>query len=509
MTAINRIYSFVLVLFVVAIAASTVGVPAADAWSCKGLTATPSEVFPGEEVKLKWDAPYSDIAYVTIDKIPGTQFARDGFAIVKPTETTVYTAHMHKDGRNDTLTCSAKVTVKQHPKPVCTLDVDKTSVPSAGGDVVLTWTTDNATEASFNQNIGGVDLDGNRTQNVTADTNFVLTAKGPGGTVQCMKTVVTEALPPAPECTLTSDVSTLPQGGGNAVLTWTTKNATSVSFDQGIGVVTENGSRTEALTASKTFVLTATGNGGTKSCPVTVTVPQTEEPLTCSDVNLSVSDTTPRRGDNITLSWSWNNNRVTSASIDQGIGNVSNNGNQLISVSGDITYTITIKNATTEKSCPINIDVDTGGGGGGGSSSPRCELEISKKKITAGQEVELSWNTSRATRVVIKDNHNKEILDTNDYSESRRDDHFDGEEKLKPTKDTTYTLTASRGSRERTCKVSVDVTNGVTVTETRNQPLVAGISLTEVPYTGFEAGPALTYLFYTLLTLWADRKSVV
>lgn len=503
MTAINRIYSFALVLFVVAIAASTIGVPAAEAWSCKGLTATPSEVYPGEEVKLKWDAPYSDIAFVTIDKIPGEQFTRDGFAIVKPTETTTYTAHMHKTGRTDTLTCSAKVVVKEHVKPVCTLDIDKASVPAAGGDVVLTWTTENADTASFNQNIGSVALDGSNTQNVTANTNFILTATGPGGTVECMKSVVKEVEKPAPECTATADLSVLPVGGGNVVITWTTKNATSASFDQGVGAVDLNGNRTEALTTSKTFTLTAVGEGGTVSCPVSVTVPDTPNPLTCSDVNFSASDTSVRRGTDITLNWGWNS-RVTSASIDQGIGAVTNNGSRSVNISDDITYTITISDASSTKSCPVSIDVESGGGGGGGSSSPRCELEISKKKIKSGEEIELTWETSRATRVVIEDNHRKELLDTDEYSSSRRDDFYDGDMKLKPTKDTTYTLTASRGSRERTCKVSVDVTgDAVTVTETRNQPLIAGISLTEVPYTGFEAGPLLTTIFYTLLTLWA------
>lgn len=570
MTAINKIYSFALVLFVVAIAASTVAVPAAEAWSCKSLTATPSEVFPGEEVKLIWDAPYNDIAYVTVDKLGSQQFARDGFALVYPTETTVYTAHMHKTGVEKTLTCSAKVTVKEQPKPepVCTLDIDKTSVPAAGGDVVLTWTTENATEVSINQGIGAVALDGNTTQHVTDNTNFVLTAKGPGGSVDCMKSVIKkqdEPVPPA--CPLVAkDGRTIVNFAGKRLLS-NKAEAAAVTSVQSVNLAAGkyditlvawdgyNGRETvsqpnerwklelrnagsvvattdatadvpdnvrEAMVTTevaKGLVVAQTiselrgihavypdassPNSVEPLCAALDIVPEESAPLTCSDVTFSASDTRVDRGDNVTLSWSWNTSRVDSASIDQGIGSVTNNDNRSVSVTGDITYTITIKKGAEERTCPVSIDVETGGGGGGGSSSVRCELDISKKKITAGQEIELSWDTTRATRVVIKDSHNKEILDTNDYSESRRKDYFDGEEKLKPTKDTTYTLTATRGSRERTCKVSVDVTNGVTVTETRNQPLVAGISLTEVPYTGFEAGPFLTVLFYTLLTLWA------
>jgi hypothetical protein len=44
----------------------------------------------------------------------------------------------------------------------------------------------------------------------------------------------------------------------------------------------------------------------------------------------------------------------------------------------------------------------------------------------------------------------------------------------------------------------------IVLLETRDQaPLVAGISLTEVPYTGFEAGTVMTFLFYALLAAWA------
>ena len=505
MKNITSIYSYIFVLFTVAIVANTALVPAAEAWHCNGLTATPQEVFAGEEVKLKWDAPYTDIAYVTIDKIPGKQFARDGFALVNPTETTTYTAHMHKDGAANTLTCSTKVTVKVPPPvlPTCTLAIDKTVVPVAGGDVVLTWTTDNANAVSFNRNIGAVAVDGTRTELVTESSNFVLTATGPGGTVQCTKSVTVEVPAPAPECTLAANPTALPIGGGSTVLTWTTKNATSVSFDQGIGVVAENGTRSEALTTSKSFVLTVTGAGGTVSCPVAITVPNTPEPLTCSDVTFSASDTSVRRGENVTLNWNWNG-RVTSASIDQGIGDVSTTGTREVTINGDVTYTMVIKNATSEKSCPVAISVESGGGGGGGSSSPKCELKASKTKIKAGESVTLTWETSRATEVVLKDSFKKTLLDTDDISSSKRADYYDADMKVNPTKDTTYTLTASKGTRDRVCKVSVDVTDAaVTVSETRNQPLIAGISLSQVPYTGFEAGPALTVIFYTLLTLWA------
>jgi hypothetical protein len=89
-------------------------------------------------------------------------------------------------------------------------------------------------------------------------------------------------------------------------------------------------------------------------------------------------------------------------------------------------------------------------------------------------------------------------------SSKDKKDFLDGEIKVRPVKDTTYTLIAERGSKDKTCKIEVEVENEIVVLETREQkPLVGSIYLTEVPYTGFEAGPILTFIFYTLLTLWA------
>jgi hypothetical protein len=144
------------------------------------------------------------------------------------------------------------------------------------------------------------------------------------------------------------------------------------------------------------------------------------------------------------------------------------------------------------------------GGGGGGSSSPRCDLDISDTRIKRGDEITLRWDTSRATEVVIKDNRGNTIVSTAKLLGAAKEDLYDGSIKLKPTRDTEYTLNASRGSKDRTCQVKVVVEDDeVVVLQTRDQqPLVAGISLSQVPYTGFEAGPFMTLMFYALLVAW-------
>jgi hypothetical protein len=308
---------------------------------------------------------------------------------------------------------------------------------------------------------------------------------------------------PQPVCTLVANNTTLPVGGGNVTLTWTTQNADTVTLTPDGSTVAKNGSKTVFASSSTSFVITVTNSEGTKQCPVSVTVPNTPDPLTCSDVTFTGNPSQVSRGGTATLAWNWNN-RVTSASIDNGIGAVSNNGSRAVTVDSNTTYNLTIKNATSERVCPVTITT-TGGGGGGGSRTPRCELDISKSKIRVGESVKLTWDTTNATEVVIKDDTGKTLVTTEDKLSREKRDLYDGEITLRPTKDTTYTLNASRGSRDRDCKVEVEIEgSSVTVTETRTQPpLVAGISLTQVPYTGFEAGPMLTIIFYVLLAAWS------
>ena len=202
----------------------------------------------------------------------------------------------------------------------------------------------------------------------------------------------------------------------------------------------------------------------------------------------------PSGGADVILTWVTTG--IDSVSIN-GVASTNSNDSETVRVNADATYNMSIYvNNQIVDSCPLVIDVASGGGGGG-SSSPKCDLDISDDKIKTGEEVTLTWDTTRAREVRIEDNHGNVLLDSDD------NDDFDGKMTIKPTKDTEYTLFSIKGSKEKKCEVEVDVENKITVFSSRTQdPRVAGISLTQVPYTGFEAGPALTMIFYALLTIW-------
>ncbi len=214
----------------------------------------------------------------------------------------------------------------------------------------------------------------------------------------------------------------------------------------------------------------------------------------------------------------WATENAVSVNIDK-IGNIAKTGTMSVSVSTTTTYKLTVADDKNNTSIcyetitvapqppvipPVIPPVVTHSGGGGGSSNPTCELSASDTKIKKGDSIKLKWNTSRATNVTIVDSKGKDIVSTKDLSSDDKKKLLDGSISVSPSSDTTYTLIAERGSRDRVCKVKIDVQNDIVVSQVRDQqPLIAGIALSDVPYTGFEAGPILTILFYILLMFWA------
>ncbi len=313
---------------------------------------------------------------------------------------------------------------------------------------------------------------------------------------------------PLPTCDAFTAAPAAILKGATTTLAWETTNATRVVINNGVGEVAGDGSTIVAPLLTTSYQLTAFGVGDTSvSCavPVTVTEPPVETPFTCeNNVTFSASPINITQGESSTLTWTTTN--VDSILI-SGINATALSGSQAVSPTSDTTYVLTAKQGTKEVNCPVSVDVETGGGGGGGggSSTPRCELTISDRTITRGDEITLRWDTSRATKVEITDDRGNVIVTTDDKLGDDKEDLYDGSITLTPTRNTEYTLVAARGSRDRECRAKVELEEDeIVVLEIRDQqPLVAGIALSAVPYTGFEAGPLMTIMFYALLVSWA------
>ncbi len=273
--------------------------------------------------------------------------------------------------------------------------------------------------------------------------------------------------------------------GDEVTLTWNTTNATEVRINNGVGSVSNDGSRRVEIQNDTTFTLTASNGQGSDTCQVTVRIGDTES-VRCDA--FTVSDSRVDEGDRVTLTWRTTN--ADSVRISDGVGNVDDDGEKTVRIDDDTTFELTARNGSDSDTCRVTVEVDEDDN----TTSLRCELAVSDKSIRSGERVKLSWDNRGADRIVLKDNHGKEIADS-------RDDRNLDEDKdsiyVSPRETTTYKLTAYDGSKTKTCSVEVVVSKDVTVTSTRSQ-----IPLTDIPYTGFGAGPFLTAVFYTILALW-------
>ena len=474
--------------------------------TCDSFVATPATINKGQQSVLKWTT--SNASVVGINNGVGSVVV-DGTYTVTPRTTTTYTlTAVGTAGR--TVSCPVTVTVRATvPAPTCTLSVDPSSIKK-GETVQLTWTSRNAVSGAINQGIGAITLanTAGRSVSPTVNTTYVMTVVNSAGvTATCSDTVTVTHVPAdtVPSCdSFTASRMTLPYGGGNTTLTWATTRAKTVAINQGIGSVVVDGSKPVSITATTVFLLTATdADGDTDTCSVKVLVePKTHTPISCEDnVTFTASPSSIDEGDSSTLTW--NTTGITSLSI-SGISATALDGSESVSPSSDTTYTMTAHKGSETIYCSVKVTVDESSNGGHHSSpSPRCDISISDKSIALGERVTLKWNTSNTYDLTITDDDNKVLVTTEDMSSRDKDDILDGEMTLRPEKDMTYTLRAERGSKHDECEVSVDVSGAVVAQIRDQQPLVSGIALTQVPYTGFEAGPIMTLFFYGLLMLWA------
>ncbi len=465
------------------------------------LTATPTSIQSGNSSQLKWTS--TNAVTGVIDQGIGTiVLTNTAGRSVAPTVNKTYTMTV-TNSAGVTATCAATITVTTTvPAPVCTLTAAPSTIVS-GNSSQLKWTSTNAVTGVIDQGIGAIVLTNTAGRSVapTVNKTYTMTVTNSAGVTATCNTTVTVTTPDAPLCDYFNANPVTINRGDSTVLSWGTTRADSASINNGIGSVAVDGTYTVSPLENTTYTLSLVGVGGTTQCNIPVTVTQPHSNLSCAaNVNFYADDTSITDSDSTTLHW--DTNGVTSVSLTD-YGSVSLDGSQSVSPSSDRTYNLTASNGSDSVSCPVTIDVSSDSHHHSSSPSPRCSLKISDATISLGERTTLTWDTSNAFDLTLKDNYGKTLVTTEDRSSSDKSDLYDGEMTLRPEKDTTYTLHVERGSKDEDCDVKVDVSD-VVVSQIRDQqPLVSGIALTQVPYTGFEAGPIMTFIFYGLLALWA------
>lgn len=394
------------------------------------------------------------------------------------------------------------------PVVICTLTASASTI-TPGQNVTLTWTTQNATSFVLNQGIGAVTptTGGTKVVQPTGNTTYVGTAYGPGGPVTCQAPVTVTTVSNAPICTLTASASSVAPGS-SVTLSWTTRNVSSASIDNGVGSATPvaAGTRSVVVNANTTYTLTGTGtNGQTVTCSAPVTVPPPSPTPICT---LSASAGTVAPGTSVDLVYSTTN--VSSASIDNGVGNLIpvTSGTKSVIVNADTTYTLTGTGTNGQPvTCAAPVRVSTGGGG-----SPICTLTASPTSLNLGDSATITWGGNRIVSVSI-DNGIGPVSGVS------------GSKTVTPTAKGTYTYIGSflaTNGTTLTCQATIEVTGGgggctsncggggsskprvvLSSLKTPGEQPLAFVYLSQIPYTGLDLGPWGTALYWMMLMLWS------
>jgi outer membrane protein OmpA-like peptidoglycan-associated protein/plastocyanin len=237
-------------------------------------------VMAGQFVTLNWITTGAD--EVSIEGM-GTVPAQ-GSMKVKPNETTTYTLIATNQGGSKKE--RAKVVVESVAGPSVVFTPSKESI-KLGEEIVLSWTVNDATEVRIEgiENLNTVPAQGSRRVSPSKTTTYTIIATGEGGTRTEMIEIVVESAP-APIIIFTADAESV-QKGHSITLNWKVENATQANLE-GIGPVQLQGTRKVKINEAKTFMLTATGLGGTITATVDVDVeapPPIEKQVNLKGVN--------------------------------------------------------------------------------------------------------------------------------------------------------------------------------------------------------------------------------
>lgn len=148
-----------------------------------GLTATPTQLTPGQTASLTWTS--SNAASLSIDQGVGTVTGATGSVNVSPHSATTYTI----TATNGTATATAQATITT-PLAVTLSATPANIIP--GGQSTLSWNSQGASTLSIDQGVGTVHgPSGTASVSPTANTTYTITATDASGNQTTAQTTVT------------------------------------------------------------------------------------------------------------------------------------------------------------------------------------------------------------------------------------------------------------------------------------------------------------------------------
>ena len=238
---------------------------------------------------------------------------------------------------------------------------------SAGETSTLNWTVTGATTVSIDQGIGNVALTGPRAVAPSVTTIYTLTASSSAGSVTATTQVIVSGAAPSPGgLPVINSFIASPSSislGGSSTLSWSVLNATSLTIDNGVGVVGSSGSSIVLPAVTTTFTLTASNAAGSNTATALVIVSGVPSgPAGLPVINYFTASPPVIPGGSGSTLLRWNVSNAASVTIDNGIGPVGSSGTMLVTLAASTNYTLTATNAAGWVSLTVSVLV-TGGGG--------------------------------------------------------------------------------------------------------------------------------------------------
>ncbi len=311
------------------------------------------------------------------------------------TRTTTYTLTASNLHGSVTAQTTVTVYVPTAPPVINNFSASPSNLGINGGGATLSWNVSDATSLSIDNGVGVVSNKTSINVNVTQTTTFTLTATNVIGS-SSRQTTVTVYVPSTPPVinAFSASPSTLPLLGGQTVLSWNVTDATTLSIDNGVGIVTSRTSIPVNVTQTTTFTLSAINVRGTSTAQTTVTVYVPTAPPTISSF-IATPQTLPAGGGSVTLSW--HTTDAQTLTIDNGVGNVLNRTSISVNVSATTAFKLIATNirGTTQAIVLVTVNNPTTAPFIGSFTATPSSVP------SGGAWVTLNWNVNGATSVSL------------------------------------------------------------------------------------------------------------
>lgn len=232
-------------------------------------TATATTISTGSSTTLSWTAS-SVSGPVTAVTLNGSTVSNNSSQTVSPTVDTTYTLSV--SNAYGTVTQDIVITVL--PPPVVSISLSVNPITKGISTSELTWSAtaprsnDPVTSVTITD-FGAVSNTGTAIANPAVTTTYTISATNGGGTSTASVTLAVNP-PPAPTVYFSVTQSTI-QAGQSTTLNWSTSGVVSTLKLNGSNVA-NLGTQNVSPTTSTTYNLVATGEGGTTTESITITV---------------------------------------------------------------------------------------------------------------------------------------------------------------------------------------------------------------------------------------------